>query len=470
MSGGSRHSIAWRLALGLTVGTAILWLGAAVIAAMVLQRELGEAYDETLRQSAMRLLPLVVHELREGDRRNDRDDQADSGDGDAMVPAPSPDTTPAERRIPALERGERYFTYVVRAPNGAPLVAAADAPAALLKTTLPEGFSVFDGHRSYALTDPRSGYSIVLLERTDHRGEVLRESLSALTLPLAALIPLIVIGIWAFVRFAMRPLNQLRHDIAERDSRNLDPLSAEGHPTELAPIAEAVAALLERLRAALDAERAFAASSAHELRTPIAGALAQTQRLAIELGEGPGAERVKNIEAALHHLADLSEKLLQLSRLDAGFARAETETDLAPILKLVVRDFTASKTHPSRVVLTLAETADLRAGIHPDAFAIAVRNLIANAQLHGLPGGTIEVSAGPGPLLRVVNKGPVVPPETMERIGERFVRGATRAKGSGLGLAIVQAIMTQTGGALSLYSPARDRADGFEAVLVLKRS
>ena len=35
---------------------------------------------------------------------------------------------------------------------------------------------------------------------------------------------------------------------------------------------------LERLRRALEAERSFAANSAHELRTPVAAALAQAQR------------------------------------------------------------------------------------------------------------------------------------------------------------------------------------------------
>lgn len=437
-----RPSIALRLAIGLSVGTAILWIGAAIIASLVLQKELGEAYDETLRQSAMRLLPLVSHEIRESDDHS-------------------------ERRIPRLGGEERYLAYYVLDERGRTIVSAADGPPPVDINKLSNGFSELGGRRLFALTDRQSGYRIVVFESNDHRHEALFDSIVTLTMPLAALIPLIVLGIWFFVRQAMRPLGRLRRDIAERGGDNLAPLQDDGHPAELAPIAEAVAGLLVRLRAAMDAERAFAANSAHELRTPIAGALAQTQLLARELDGKPGAARVKNVEAALHHLAQLSEKLLQLARLDAGFARSDDPVDLKPVLELVVRDLNAERTRSKKITLEIATGAQLKAHIHPDAFAIAVRNLIHNARIHGAQDGEVLVRVEPQRVVRVINAGPIVPPQTMARIGERFVRGTTSAQGTGLGLSIVQAIMAQTGGELALHSPATDRHDGFEAALHL---
>ena len=77
------------------------------------------------------------------------------------------------------------------------------------------------------------------------------------------------------------------------------------------------------------------------------------------------------------------------------------------------------------------------------------------------------VETGPGPTVRVRNHGPVVAPEVLARLRERFARGATRASGTGLGLAVVDAIMGQTGGRLVLRSPAEGWRDGFEAVLEL---
>jgi two-component system OmpR family sensor kinase len=438
----AQHSIALRLAIGLTVGTALLWIGAASIAGTVMQRQLDAAFDETLKQSAFRLLPLVTHGLREPREGNDLE-------------------------IAGLAGDEGDFSYYVRDRAGAMVVRSAGLSNDVASIPAGDGFSEVEGKRLFAITDQRFGYGIVVIERTDHRRAALVRSLAALTWPLLALIPLIALGIWFAIRLAMRPLERLRRDIASRDSRNLSPLISEGHPTELAPIAEAVASLLTRLRAAMDAERSFAASSAHELRTPIAGALAQTQQLAIELGNRPGSVRLKEIEHALRHLAHLAEMLLQLSRLDAGFAQSDVDTDLLPVLRLVVRDFHAMAGTGSRVHLRVEEGATLIGAINMDAFAIAVRNLIQNALIHGTADGSVEVTARRDNAISVVNAGPIVPADVLARIGERFVRGATSASGTGLGLSIVGAIMEQTGGGLALYSPATGAADGFEAVLML---
>lgn len=463
----ARHSIAVRLAIGLTAGTALLWIGAATIAGTVMQRELNQAFDETLRQSAFRLLPLATHDLRESDERPERrvsvlEDDDEESDDDRGSDS-GDDSTAAPRDVLAESD---YLTYYVRNRAGAVAVRAEDAPETIVATQVPDGFSEVEGQRLFAITDQRSGFSIVVIERTDHRKNAIAQSLGALSWPLVALIPIIAAGIWFALRLAMRPLERLRRDIATRDGHNLAPLSSDGHPVELAPIADAVASLLARLRSALDAERTFAASSAHELRTPIAGALAQTQQLAIELGDRPGSARLKEIEAALRHLAQLSEKLLQLSRLEAGFAQSETEADLRPALALVVADFRSSLAG-ARVQLHMAPDTPLAARINVDAFAIAVRNLIQNALVHGAKDGPVDVHVGPGRVVRIVSAGPVVPAATLDQIGEPFVRGETSAQGTGLGLAIVRSIMDQTGGSLKLQSPATGRADGFEAILAL---
>ena len=118
-----------------------------------------------------------------------------------------------------------------------------------------------------------------------NRLEAVLGSVKALLWPLLALIPMNILAIWLGVRSAMAPVRRLSGDIAARGSENLAPIDVSDQPRELKPIADAVARLVERLRVALDAERAFSANSAHELRTPIAGALAQTQRLIAELDD-----------------------------------------------------------------------------------------------------------------------------------------------------------------------------------------
>lgn len=459
-----RHpSIAVRLALGLTAGMALLWMGAAAISVGVMQQELNEAYDDSLQQSAQRLLPLAVHDLRErrdlgrlvvGEDSDDAEDE-DGGDSSDLGGRPAPH--------------DSSFTYLVADRNGQIVLRDEHAGALSVPADLPDGFADIDGRRSFSLTDQRTGLSIVVVETSDRRVTGLRDGIAALGLPLLGLLPLMAGGVWLAMRLALRPLERLRQDIGRRDSRNLQPLPFDSHPAELAPIAQAVGALLSRLKSALDAERSFAARSAHELRTPIAGALAQTQQLAAELGNGPGAARLAEIEAALKRLATLSEKLLQLARIEAGFAKADLDTDVLPVLTMVAGDINASTLWRNRVRIE-AEPTELMAPIDPDAFAIAARNLIENALKHGAQDCPVHIVVDGEGSVRVRNAGSVVDEAEMARLGQPFVRGDTTAAGSGLGLSIARSILEQAGGHLWFSSPASGAHDGFEAIMDLPRA
>ena len=82
--------------------------------------------------------------------------------------------------------------------------------------------------------------------------------------------------------------------------------------------------------------------------------------------------------------------------------------------------------------------------------------------------GAIEVRLEPHGVVRVVNDGPIVPTGGPCGLTQRFARGRTDVAGSGLGLAIVETIMEQSGGRLTLASPAPGRDGGFEARLELR--
>jgi two-component system OmpR family sensor kinase len=236
-------------------------------------------------------------------------------------------------------------------------------------------------------------------------------------------------------------------------------------PVELQPIARAVDGLIARVRDALEAEQAFAANSAHELRTPIAGSLAQTQRLIAELEASPARDRAMQIETSLLRLKHLSEKLLQLSRAEAGLGGTTVSIDLLPALKVVVDDFRRA-CPPDRLRFTVDQGANLVAPMDVDAFGIAVRNLLENALMYGDPTQPIAVSASSG-VVEVANAGPAVPPDKLARLTDRFVRANSHTQGAGLGLAIVESLVRQAGGRIELTSPLVGTAGGFSARIML---
>ena len=438
-------SVTARLILGLTLVTTVLWCGAASYSTLIFYHELNEAFDQTLQEAARRLLPLAADDVL----GREQDDARATHD--------------------FIEGRKEYLSYQLSDASGRILLRSEDAPPEPYSQTAKLGFSTVGDYRLYSDAD-KTGLIITVAETTKGRWEAVFGGARAMLWPLAALIPLNVIGIWLAVRGAMKPVLRLSGDIATRSGNNLAPLDISDQPRELQPIAEAVARLVERLGAALDAERAFAANSAHELRTPIAGALAQTQRMIAELGDPKDRRRAHDLEATLKRLSRLAEKLMQLSRVDAGVGLGGSDVDLIPVLDLVVGDCAKRLDEPERLHYVKPGGATLVAHMDMDAFAIAVRNLIDNAVNHGAADGRIEVEVEPDGTIRVANEGPVVPPEVLAGLKRRFARGATESAGTGLGLAIAETIMNQTGGRLELLSPAPGRDDGFEARLMVKQA
>ena len=84
-------------------------------------------------------------------------------------------------------------------------------------------------------------------------------------------------------------------------------------------------------------------------------------------------------------------------------------------------------------------------------------NLLHNAITYTPDGGTVRLTGGPagsGVQLKVSDTGPGIPPESRERVFERFVRldPARGSGGSGLGLAIARWIAEVHGGTLRIES------------------
>ena len=111
--------------------------------------------------------------------------------------------------------------------------------------------------------------------------------------------------------------------------------------------------------------------------------------------------------------------------------------------------------------------APVMSDIVPDAAGILCRNLIENALRNGSESTPVEVTLDPDGLPTVSNDGPVVPPETLAKLADRFERGGTSARGNGIGLSIVSTIADRIGSSLALRSPSPGTQSGFEAIVKL---
>lgn len=306
-----------QLALGLSLGLTLLWLLASVGTALVLRHEMDEVFDSALRETADRILPLAVVELS----------------GTARLTA---------GQVNRVTQHQEYLSYVVRNVQNQIVLRSEDADPAQFDPSGTEGFRDTDLNRIFRRSTVSGDYTIEVAEPHFHRREAVGDTIKALFVPLFLLIPLSLLGGFWLVRRALRTVDRLREDVLSRSGSDLRPVAVTGLPAELAPVAQALNQLLDRVTRTLEAERSFTANSAHELRTPIAAALAHTQRLADEAQGTPHLARISEVESQLLRLARLSEKLMQLARAEGRGLLIDIPQDLAPVLALVVDDFRRS--------------------------------------------------------------------------------------------------------------------------------
>ncbi len=434
-------SLQARLGLSLGLVLTVLWLLAATITAVIVRGEMDEVFDSALRETAERILPLAVTDIV------GREDQG------------------VTQRLAPIREHDEFFTYVVRDAEGRILLQSHAADPAIFPPYDGPGFRQTTTHRLYSDAALQGTIRITVAERLAHRASVAAEIRMALGLPLLVVLPLALAAIIFAVRFSLAPLRKFRTRLDTRSARDLSEVPADDLPTEIAPLAATLNNLLDRLRDAFEAERSFAANAAHELRTPLAGAIAQTQRLKSETQDRAAAQRATDIEESLKRLTRRTERLMQLARAEGGRLISETPHDVRTALRIVVEDMARGPQSPA-IAFELPETPVLST-IDPDALGIVCRNLVENALRHGAAKDEVAVTLTPGGDLIVSNAGPVVEPIRLARLTDRFQRGTQNSNGSGLGLTIVAAIANRTGSSLTLASPRSGALDGFEARFLL---
>lgn len=466
----AQNSLQFILTKRLTVIVALFWVIGALFAAYTARHEMEEGADTALVETSRRTSTLIIDYLENHqdaggivvlpepgfDAVHDGDDESDHDDHDGD-----------------FDDFDDFMQYQLRDAKGDVLLRSQNAPDTPFDAPLERGFSDGDEVRVYTSVTGNGDLFMQVAEPTEHRNEAILETMVSQFTPLIFLIPVTILAVVYSVTRALGPVRRVRNEIEARGEGNLTPIAQDDQTEEINTIVTAVNRLMAKLEAALSVERSFTANSAHELRTPIAVALAQTQRLLAELPEDHAArKRAVQTEEALKRLSRLSEKLLQLARAESsgGFSPTGHNQDLGPTLNLVIEDIRRAGMDGAEIRFDVENLASLSANIDHDAFAICMRNLIENALKYGGDDEPVDIHVAQGYIVQVANGGPPVSPAELAQLTTRFKRSSSKADGSGLGLAIVEAIARNTKAELKLYSPRPDHADGFMAELRLHQS
>jgi two-component system OmpR family sensor kinase len=439
-----RGTLARRLALMISGGFFLVWAVAVAATAIVLGSEQEEMLDLELRETAGILHPILSSAYRQG-----------------MI---DPDTKMVSPPFNAPGGLDESLVMALVDPEGAVLVISPGAREADLPVGPPvEGYSRTETHAFYTTPPDEAGLSLHFGDPLQERREAYIDSLVTFLVPMLALLPLAYLMIDRIARTALRPLGMLATEIERRGDAHLDPIDAGGQPEELRAITARLNGFMVRLSQALDGERTFATNAAHELRNPLAVALAQAQRLRIETTDAGALDRIERLEAALKRMRGLVARLLQLARADAGIGPAEAPLDVSQLVRLIVDEVASDPARGARLRVTLPG-GPVMSPIDPDAFGIVASNLLENALQHSPAGSPITVRLNVDGAFSVTNTGPTFKPEDLDRLTDRFYGHDSNTTGFGLGLYICDRIARQSGGDLALHSPPSGQDAGFEAV------
>ena len=206
----------------------------------------------------------------------------------------------------------------------------------------------------------------------------------------------------------------------------------------------------------LEAERmrtwiGMARRVAHELKNPLT-----PMRLAVRTlhrapaDSEPGREALEVIEQESGRLEELARAFAQLGRLPEG---PKAEVDLREMLEYLLRSHLPPSIQSRLRVPMGLPTVDG----YPDALSRAFANLLLNAADATGGAGSVEVvarAANGYVEVRVLDSGPGIAPENVDRIWEPDF--TTKSRGTGLGLTLVRQTVQAHGGKVA----ARNRPEG----------
>jgi len=267
-------------------------------------------------------------------------------------------------------------------------------------------------------------------------------------------------GGWVLSSRALRPVEKIGLAASRISQGNLaERIDIADTDSELGRLAGVLNSTFARLEAAFAQQKQFTTDASHELRTPIAVLISETQTTLAR--ERTAAEYRATVEACLdtaQQMKRLTHSLLTLARYDAGQETIERHpADLATEARTCA-DLVASLARERDVKIHCSLSPAPILG-DTDRLGQVILNLLTNAIQYNRDQGKIHISTrteNADALLVVADAGQGISAEDLPHIFERFYRtdkSRTRAQGHwGLGLAITKAIVEAHGGSIQVTS------------------
>jgi signal transduction histidine kinase len=273
---------------------------------------------------------------------------------------------------------------------------------------------------------------------------------------LVGLFPMALVIGWLVAGRALRPIERITGVAREIQATDLTRrIRLQGADDELKHLADTFDAMLDRIEAGADAQRAFIQETSHELRNPLA---IMATNLDVAIGQDDPAELRQAagvVRRTIDRMSHTVDGLLAYGRSEAPVTRTE-RFEVESILQQTAAEF--SVTADARQIDLVVDVAPgLTVEGDRTALLQAVENLAGNAVRLAPLASTITLSAGTTDTwswIAVGDEGPGIPAGQRQLVWQRHWRGGSSPDTTrgGLGLAVVRQVAEAHGGEAHVHS------------------
>ena len=301
----------------------------------------------------------------------------------------------------------------------------------------------------HTIQNKTATYHIQLAETRLQRQEIQRQIIFWIVIPQLILL----ISAMILVRFAvtrgLSPILFLNEKITSLSYKNLTPIDLKGVPKEVDRLVGSLNNLMQELNLAIQSQNRFVSDAAHQLRTPLAGILAQIELALDTKDTNEIQKRLENINESSKRLIHIINQLLTLSK---------SQSDALHHAQFMPLDLVAFTKNVTSIMLPAADLKHIDLGYEGTEKALhimadearlydLIHNLIDNAIKYTADHGkiTLAVDLKDSKVRLVVeDNGIGIPENELNAIFLPFIqstRTKTNAGGTGLGLSICKEIV-----------------------------
>ncbi len=248
---------------------------------------------------------------------------------------------------------------------------------------------------------------------------------------------------------ALAPLKQLNETVSKTQSGDdlTRRITATDSDPDITSLADNFNKMFSRLQASFEAQRHFTSDASHELRTPVAVVLAESEYQLSEEGLSDDArESFETIYKQANSMQRLISQLLNFARMEQGSMKLDlAEENLSELVESVSDSI--GRLQEKNVALIKDIDPHIMLNMDVGLITRLCDNLISNAVRYGKEGGYVKISLKKESekiILKVEDNGIGISKENLEKIWLRFFRvdkARSREEGcSGLGLPMVKQI------------------------------